>query len=436
MLKHVTAITALCFLIAVSANASQLKIEQFVSPETCGDCHVKIYDQWKNSMHNLSHNDPVYNTIANLLLSELTDKNEIAEGESCIKCHTPVGNITGYPLKLSDDQSKVPVIAQKGIQCDYCHSATGISKPYNNGLILQPGNGEDDPGIKRGPYEDASSDFHETGFSAFHTQSEICGTCHDVKHVVFNTPLETTYTEWKKSPYNSEDANNRVTCQGCHMYQRPGVPATGSTQRPANKGQNADEGPVRDHVFTHHFVGGNSTIPKMSGDTTKEAMVEERLKNAATLSVNIDSLSLGRLYVTIKNTGAGHFLPTGLTDVRQMWLSVEIQNANNKKIFSSGLPDKNGYLDEKTTLYNTVFGDGKGKPVSNLSKAMEILSDNRIPPLESVTETFSFRPLKKDDYKITVKLLYRSASQKLLDKALGKHKINLPIIEMNSIAIH
>ena len=43
-----------------------------------------------------------------------------------------VGNITGYPLKTSDDLKKVSTIAAQGIQCDYCHSVTGAKKMENN----------------------------------------------------------------------------------------------------------------------------------------------------------------------------------------------------------------------------------------------------------------------------------------------------------------
>jgi hypothetical protein len=46
----------------------------------------------------------------------------------------------------------------------------------------------------------------------FHTKSEICGTCHNVKHVVYGTWLETTYRVMCK-PYKNQGFNVRiVTC--------------------------------------------------------------------------------------------------------------------------------------------------------------------------------------------------------------------------------
>ncbi|MBT3311538.1 MAG: cytochrome c554 family protein [Desulfobacteraceae bacterium] len=413
--------------------AEKYKLSRFVSPEICGDCHSDIYNQWENSMHNLSQKDPIYLKLSEFILKGLTEKDEIAEAESCVKCHVPIGVVTGYPKKLSDDKSKIPHIAEEGIQCDYCHSAIGAEKKYNNDLKLDPGYGEDDPGIKRGPYNDSESDYHETGFSEFHTNSKICGTCHNVKHVVFNTDLETTYEEWEKGPYNSDNPKNRITCQGCHMYQKPGIPSTGSTKRPENKGYASDDGPVRDHVFTHYFTGASSYVHEKFGDKTKASMAEERLKNAASVSINTEQIKKGKLFITITNIGAGHFLPTGVTDIRQMWLNVTISNDKQKTFYTSGKPDLNGYLPDGTIIYNTVFGDGNGKPVVKIAKAREILKDKRIPPLGSVIETLATPIFKSEKLTINVKLLYRTAPQKLLDLVSGKDKIKLPIITMAEI---
>ena len=42
----------------------------------------------------------------------------------------------------------------------------------------------------------------------------------------------------------------------------------------------ADDGPKREHIFTHYFVGGNSFIPGIFNDKKKSKMAEERLKHA------------------------------------------------------------------------------------------------------------------------------------------------------------
>ena len=412
------------------AAESRFQLDRFIDPGTCGDCHGDIFAQWQQSMHHLSHNDPIYTSVAAYLLQGLTDANEIAEGESCVKCHTPIGYITGYPLNTSDDRTKVSELAAQGIQCDYCHSAVDTEKMYNNGLRLAPGNGEDDPGVKRGPFTNSESDFHETAYSDFHTRSEICGTCHNVKHVAFGTDLETTYDEWKNGPYYSKDDGKVVQCQDCHMYQRPGIPATGSTKRPRNPGFAADDGPSREHIFTHYFVGANSFVPGQFGNKGKAQMAEERLKNAATLAIDTDNLGDGVVNIIVTNTGAGHKLPTGLTDVRQMWLEIIVKDDKGNMVVSSGLCDTNGYIPEDAVVYNTIFGDGRGKPVSNISKAREILKDKRILPKQYAKETVALPHTTGGDLNVTARLLYRSAPQKLLDSVLKDKSIRLPVIVM------
>ncbi|HNW30379.1 MAG TPA: multiheme c-type cytochrome [Spirochaetota bacterium] len=67
------------------------ELSRFISPETCGGCHGDIYEQWKGSMHSLSHVDPLYREVALHDLKGLTDSDEIKEAEHCVSCHTPVG---------------------------------------------------------------------------------------------------------------------------------------------------------------------------------------------------------------------------------------------------------------------------------------------------------------------------------------------------------
>ncbi len=408
----------------------KFELNQFIPPETCGDCHGEILEQWTNSMHNLSHHDPIYTRVAKFLRQGLTLAGEIEEAESCVKCHTPVGVVTGFPEKLSDDLSKTPEIATKGIQCDYCHSAVNITKMYNNGLVLEPGKGEDDPGVKYGPFDDSEPDFHEAAFSELHKSAGICGTCHNVKHLAFGTDLETSYTEWENSPYNDPDPKKRITCQGCHMYQRPGIPATGSTKRPENPGAATDYSVERPHIFTHYFVGANTSVPGQFNGKDKHEMAKERLENAAQIALDTTRLANKQLDVIVTNSGAGHSIPTGVGDLRQVWLEIIIRNAGNQPVFQSGILDKKKELPKETIIFRTILGDGKGNPVVNLAKAKQVLSDNRILAKQSVTQTITLDFVPKKDFLITARLLYRGMPQKILNLIPGEPLGPLPVVEM------
>jgi hypothetical protein len=414
-------------------SEESIHIDRFISPEVCAGCHSEIFEQWQNSMHHLAHKDPVYSRAAQFFRKGLTDAGEIEEAESCVKCHTPVGNITGFPIKVSDDLSKTPEIATLGIQCDYCHSVESITKIHNNGLVLKPGHGEDDPGVKYGPFDDAVPDYHEARYSKLHTEAEICGTCHDVKHVAFGTNLETTYTEWKNSPYHSKDPAKNIPCQGCHMYQKPGIPATGSTDRPENPGSAADGSVDRPHIFTHYFVGANSYVPGLSGDTAKAGMAVERLQNAATLSLDTSRIKDKKLSVTVANTGAGHSIPTGVADLRQVWLEITIKDKNNQTGFQMGALDDKQDLPENTIIFRVVFGDGKGNKVVNIAKAREILKDNRIKAKEKATEMISLPFVPTAGSQVTVRLLYRSMDPEILKMIPGDPFEPLPVVEMAKV---
>jgi len=428
---------AMFFIISLSASfiiyacssdkAGHYQLSQFVSPETCGGCHDEIYAQWKGSMHNLALSDIIYTEVAEAGLKGLIDKGEIKEAEHCQTCHTPIGYITGYPLKTSDSREKIPEIAKHGIQCDYCHSITGAYSVYNAKYKYKPGNGEEDPGTKRGPFHDSESDYHKSEFSRFHTKSEMCGTCHDVKHVTTGIWLETTYQEWKRSPYEKQG----VQCQDCHMYQRPGIPATGSTERKKNPGTASSGGVEREHIFTHYFAGGNMAIPSGDGNKTLSAMAEERLKN--TLDIKIDPKSdNNRIVIRILNNGAGHEVPTGVSNIRQVWLRVIMKDSTGKVIYTTGVADKKGYLPENTILYNTVFGDGKGNPVDNLAKAREIISDRRLKPMQEMVEKIDAGNFTG---KVTVEaaILYSGFPQKDADSIKGLKGMKIPVVVMKEV---
>ncbi len=423
-------------LIAVFVTAMPFKkfdLDRFIEPDTCGGCHWEIQEQWTNSMHNLSHRDPVYTRVAKFLRQGLTKAGEIEEAESCVKCHTPVGVITGFPEKLSNDLSKTPEIATQGIQCDYCHSAVSVTQMYNNGLVLEPGNGEDDPGVKQGPFDDSEPDFHEAAFSKLHQSSEICGTCHNVKHVAFGTDLETTYTEWENSPYNDPNLEKRITCQGCHMYQRPGIPATGSTDRPENPGSATEDSVERPHIFTHYFVGANTGVTGHGGKD-KQEMAVERLRNAATISLNTGKLAKKQLDVMVTNSGAGHSIPTGVGDLRQVWLEISIRDAAQNLVFQSGFLDGKKQLSDEAIIFRAVLGDGRGNPVVNLAKAKQVLSDNRIPAKQQVTQTIALDFVPKKNSVITARLLYRGMPQKILNLIPGEPLGPLPVVEMAKVS--
>ncbi|MBL7178817.1 MAG: multiheme c-type cytochrome [Pseudomonadota bacterium] len=414
----------------------KVRVDQFIDPAVCGDCHSEKFQQWNGSMHSKAFADPLWRAATKLFFKESVKEEALLEMKACIKCHTPLGFRSHSISSPKDDFDKLAELPAQGIFCNWCHNINEVKHIGNDGYEVAPGGGEEDPSTMLGPLKDAYSDFHPTKYSELHTRAEFCGLCHNVSHAANNLPLEQTYNEWKNSPYNTKNPATTVNCQDCHMRQRPGIPATGKTPRPDNPGKAADDGPDRKHIWTHYFVGANALITKLLNSEIHAQMAVERLKNAADLelikSESYTQNGLSHISVKVTNSGAGHYLPTGLTEVRQMWLDVTITDSAGKTIFRSGALDTNGNLDEHAVLYYTLLGNEKGAPVVNVAMADRILYDHRIPPKGYLIEKYSFQIPSEAVSPLTVAatLKYRSASQSLARKLLGNSAPEITVVDM------
>lgn len=390
----------------------ELSSDEFTSPNVCAGCHGMIYSQWSGSMHAKADADPFYNE---LLQMASKDTDGLID-TYCPRCHTPIGLVGGEIPPV--DGTNLSEIATMGVLCDFCHSVTGMIDMGNAQYILSPDN------IKRGPFDDAKSPFHETEYSELHTKSEFCGMCHDVSHPVNGLVLEATYTEWKNGPY-FEDG---VQCQDCHMT--PGI-----THYEANPGRAAAGAPKRDNIFIHNFEGANVFMAKIFEDDAQRDMAILRLQKAATLTVSAPKTAEAGDEVTIDvavtNVGAGHKIPTGLSEIRQMWLDIEVTDAEGNIIYRSGAID-DGIVDPSAVMYNTIVAGPDGKPTFKFWLAEKKISDKRIPPRETTVEKYSFDIPQDITNPIIVnaKLRYRSADQKLINDLFGKNKYEVPIIDM------
>lgn len=362
---------------------------KFEPAEGCG-CHAALYEQWQASMHAKALTDPLYQ----YKLAEADKATGGALGPFCNGCHAPVAVMAGE--LTGTDMSKVSPQGKQGIGCDLCHQVVGTEGTLGNTSIkIQP------DGVKRAQLKDAVSPSHATAYSAFHESAEFCGNCHNVDHPVNGMHLEMTYTEWKNGPYAKEG----IVCQDCHMTPGPGV------TKP-NPGKAAAGGPERPHIYTMTFAGGNVGL----GDAER---AEERLKAAAEIAIDVPEVVApgepAKAVVTVTNVGAGHYLPTGLTEVRQMWLVVEAVDASGRTLASTRHD------------FGTILKDAKGNHPVELWDAVAIHSDDRIPPKGSSTDEVAFT---MPDAAVTVRaaLYYRSAPEEMAKKA----GVEIPTTEMAS----
>ncbi len=422
-------------------------VDDWTDPEICAQCHPRQYKGWKGSMHANAFKDPVFQ--AEWALAEKDLGGQMMN--YCGSCHSPIGVAT-QTIKFDPESSEgalhgkftAPSIASKGVSCDVCHTISGSNVlkttvgEYGNGSIIM------DPGpVKRATLKDPDpvSPFHETEYSELHTSSQFCGNCHNIFNPINNFPVERTYDEWKFSPY----AQNNIQCMDCHMVPVATAIRVANEMKPAKELENSEiggfagvGGPLRKVVHDHGFVGGNAVISGLlngedNPSTKKEAI--RRLQSAASINVFVvhQNGPLHRLVIRVNNDRAGHNLPTSLINVRQLWLEIVVTDDQGNELMRSGTKTKGNDLPPGTVIFNANAADKDGNFTTFPWKIARFTDINVIPPKGHKDSNYAFNlPDGSKKIKVLAKLHYRSFSQGLSDKLLGKNKVIVPSVEMVS----
>jgi hypothetical protein len=395
--------------------------DKFNAPGFCAGCHMEIYSQWKNSMMAHSWDDPVYRTLLNLASKETGGKVD----NFCLGCHVPVGLVTGEVTRTAggfSDQG-MSEVSLAGVHCDVCHNISGAVGTSNGAFVLTP-QMLGDP-LKFGPYKDAISPVHNTAYSELHTRSEFCATCHNVTHPFNRMPIERTYDEWRDSPYNGLG----VQCQDCHMMPHPGVTR--------NPGKASPLGKERDNVYTHGFVGGNIAVLQHLGATEQVRLTRELLRSAATIELvalprTVTPGRPMRIVVRVTNIGAGHKLPTGFPEGREMWIDLAVHDAGGRQVYRLGAV-RDGATEHGTRSFKVELADPKGNAVHLKAwEADRILFDTRIPPKGYTEEEYviGVPPGTKGPLTVRAQLNYWPFSPALLKELMGDAAIKTEPVEM------
>jgi hypothetical protein len=392
-MSRVRCTLALSFLLVLASSApawaqQKIPVSKFMPSRACM-CHNDRINEWGKSMHAQAVLDPLYR-------AKRADADKATGGALspfCDACHSPIAVMGGQAAAID----KASEQAKESVTCDFCHQVSGTRpKLGTSSYVVSP------DGTKRAQIKDPVAYVHKAQYSKHHESAEFCGMCHNVDHPVNGMHLEATYSEWKASGW----AKQGVTCQDCHMTPGPGV------TKP-NPGKAAIASPDRPHIYTMTFAGGNVAL----GDSAK---AEANLKAAAELKLEVPEVvaagSKAKAKATITNVGAGHHLPTGLTEVRQMWLEVKAIDGVGKELLS------------KKKVFATELKDAKGNHPVELWDAVGIYSDVRIPAGKSDVTEAEFDMPASGPVKVTAALYYRSASEEMAKKA----KVDVPTTTMAS----
>ncbi|HEX4512594.1 MAG TPA: hypothetical protein VH054_03635 [Polyangiaceae bacterium] len=325
------------------------------------------------------------------------------EGISCAVCHQTIGPVG--PHRGSSYEGNASWTS-------FVTGAEFLSRPEDRSGTFGVGNSgySLDARFFRGAPRDASAIVHgspRADTSAYLRSSEFCGACHDVR--LFGTDvigaergehfkrLRNAYSEWRAWADTERSAGREpATCQGCHMSQYPGVCVPSKGARGLGSGEreaDADcpagtrflaKAPVVDpravsHYFTSVEVPMTPGFPDaFASDTTldafgapvglrqrRDAMLRHTF--ALTMEQTTRTTTELRIPIRIENVGAGHRVPAGFSQEREIWIELDVRDARGDVVYRVGhvdQPDED--LADKRFLRVTTSDDvrdGQGRPL-------------------------------------------------------------------------
>lgn len=426
----------------------------FANSAVCKGCHSQAFKDWSNSMHHLmGQSNPYYVTLEDLAAKDVGEPFRAW----CMGCHAPQALLSGEtktagPSRMFDRNGATLVASlrdyvsaiDEGTGCLFCHRIQSVE---NDGETAG-GNASIDVSLKDRPeYPGETSDIgairalserlirakpdvHAASFSNPAIDgSRLCSACHEEFAPGTGAVIVDTYSEWAHSSFNAPDdpAKNR-TCADCHMH------ADTTRIGEAVPGRSTDGGPLKANVVTHNFTGAQYHLVGLRDPRAAQQSIA-LLRSAAKLS--IVPAGTDKLTVRVANMGAGHRLPTGVSDFRQMWLDVTVTDAAGRTVLSSGKLDDHGNLDPHARLFQKVFGDQEAHAVMlRFWRYARMNEDTRIPPDGYRDEAFALPAGTRYPIKVSVRLMFRTYPQWITD-TVRKRFPDMPApvpVEMQSLS--
>lgn len=367
---------------------------------------------WQSSMMGNAAKDPYWQAKVSSEVEENPHLKSVIE-DKCATCHAPMGRteaILNGSEFYSFSEVKSDPLSQDGVSCTVCHQidAENLSsnESFSGHYLIKTGKNT------YGPYENpfTNSMVNNTGFTPVYGKhietSALCATCHTLStpyvdengNVAGYFPEQMPYYEWLNSSYPEQN----TSCQNCHMPQVHEDFKIAS--QPANLRN------IRNPVFEHHFVGGNTIVNKMLNDNKTTLLVNSQSANMDTtarytlLNLKENSIELNAnasivdnmasIQIELKNK-TGHKIPTGFPS-RRMWIHLTAKNDVGEIVFESGKYDSQGIIlsqpemehhhdtisnTNNVQIYEAVLGNTLNEVTTILLEASQYLKDNRIPPI-------------------------------------------------------
>lgn len=244
--------------------------EASLSPDACGGCHPRQFDDWRTTLHSRAMGPGLLGQL------QAMGADAVDEHRACLQCHAPLAEQARHLARsLVADDARLPPQADgsssaHGLTCAGCHVRRHerFGPPRRDGTAAAPG-----APLPHGGWQ-ATNAFADSRF---------CAACHqfdDDGPSLNGKPLENTFAEWQASRHAREGRS----CQSCHM-------------------------PERRHLWR---------------GIHDPRMVQSGLAFAATAPDLVDGRIVAEL--SIANTGVGHAFPTYVTPVVVVEIAQEDRN--------------------------------------------------------------------------------------------------------------
>lgn len=435
------------------------------SARSCGECHRREFMEWSASMHAISDRDLIYDASVqeNVTASHAGTQHGIEKGRWCESCHNPLGTLTGFVTPLPSVQETEAL--EEGVNRIVCHTATHPEPLAGNGALTSHINDVRrtiHPAMIMAAPSRHALDMQARRDAPHMGESGLCGAC----HTEIRTPavagqhalhFQETYDEWRRSPFAAQG----VQCQDCHMARDPAsyIEALKRGERPRKTVSHRIPG--NNYLLSDADLPGNLTHALRGGSPGGINRLFERaehhdelretrrqvlglLEAAAELSIHAADASDGSLAlaVEIRNTGAGHALPTGPLDQRHMWLEVEILDSTGQTLHHSGaFDDTSGAIDPAAPIWVKHMLDDAGRiDLHHILFDTDRLIYPRKPIPAGAAERIGYAvtlpPGARAPYTIRARLWYRLAFEPILEnierQGLGEIKVIIPPVLMQA----
>ena len=267
-----------------------------LSAKECATCHQEFYDEWQTTIHSQAWTDPYFQT----------DWQFDDAQHSCRLCHTPLDRqqphkVLGYrdtdkwdPI-LEDNPNFDSMLQHEGVTCAACHYRDGkIVGVLGNTNAPHPVKKLDDPNQVCVRCHIVEGDKWDTFF-----RFPPCGTVAEIESSFVPDSKDITVKGSTGERVISDTSS--LGCVECHM--------------PLIK-RSLVKGGVERETRRHYWRGGHDS------EMVKKALT---ISFSEQMSSHKDKRSFA---LTITNTGAAHYVPTGTPD-RHLTIQLRILDKNN-----------------------------------------------------------------------------------------------------------